>query len=178
MEEKDKEVLKEEQPKTEPEKTETVKVNSNVQKIATEENVENKPASSQTKVRLKPKFVPSEDAKQTKNFAWLAYILFFIPLLINSKSAFVRHHANEGLEINIFDLIGTVLLLVGALVETTNNAVNALKYIKNKKSTSFVLFCFFIYFFSLNKIFKMSFQPLTLITFFSFSSWSEIILLW
>ena len=126
MEEKDKEVLKEEQPKTEPEKTETVKVNSNVQKIATEENVENKPASSQTKVRLKPKFVPSEDAKQTKNYAWLAYILFFIPLLINSKSAFVRHHANEGLEINIFDLLGTVLLLVGALVETTNNAVNAL----------------------------------------------------
>ena len=39
MEEKDKEVLKEEQQKTKPEKTETVKVNSNVQKIATEENV-------------------------------------------------------------------------------------------------------------------------------------------
>lgn len=78
------------------------------------------------KVRIKPKFEPTEDAKQTKNIAWLAYLLFFIPLLINSKSPFVRHHANEGLEINIFDVLGLTLLLVGALVDTTNSAVNGL----------------------------------------------------
>ena len=55
--------------------------------------------------------------------------MFFIPLLINSKSAFVRHHANEGLEINIFDVIGLTLLLVGALVESTNSAVHGLMII-------------------------------------------------
>jgi hypothetical protein len=66
-------------------------------------------------INLKSKPV-TNDAKQTKHFAWLAYILFFIPLLINSKSAFVRHNANEGLEINIFDAIAAVLLILGAVL--------------------------------------------------------------
>ena len=81
------------------------------------------------KVGDKPKFVPSDDAVANKNFAWLAYILFFIPLLINSQSSFVRHHANEGLEINIFDFVGLTLLLVGSLVNSTVAAVHFLMLI-------------------------------------------------
>ena len=59
----------------------------------------------------------SEDARQSRKYAWLAYILFFIPLLINGKNSFVRHNANEGLEINLVDVIGIIFLLVGALVK-------------------------------------------------------------
>ena len=59
----------------------------------------------------------TEDAKQSRKYAWLAYILFFIPLLINGKNSFVRHNANEGLEINLIDVIGIIFLLVGALVK-------------------------------------------------------------
>ncbi len=62
---------------------------------------------------------PTEDALQTRKFAWLAYILFFIPLLINRNSEFVRHNANEGLEINIIDVVGLVFLFVGIFVKTT-----------------------------------------------------------
>lgn len=58
-----------------------------------------------------------EDAKQARGYAWLAYILFFIPLFINRKNSFVRFHANEGLEVNIIDLIGLTLTLVGALIK-------------------------------------------------------------
>ena len=72
-------------------------------------------------VTLKPKSPPvTEDSMATKKYAWLAYILFFIPLLINSKSSFVRHNANEGLEINIFDAVGLTLLLCGMLIETAD----------------------------------------------------------
>lgn len=71
----------------------------------------------------------AEDVASTKKYAWWAYILFFIPLLINSSSPFVRHHANEGLEINIFDFIGLTLLLVGVLVQTTNASVHFLMII-------------------------------------------------
>ncbi len=70
-------------------------------------------------VTIKPKKMPvTEDSIATKKFAWLAYILFFIPLCIDRKSAFVRHNANEGLEINVFDLLGLTLLLVGSLVKS------------------------------------------------------------
>lgn len=58
----------------------------------------------------------SPDAKNVSRFAWLAYILFFIPLLINRKSAYVRHSANEGLEINFIDLLGIICILVGKFV--------------------------------------------------------------
>ncbi|MBQ2864048.1 MAG: hypothetical protein IJE91_01120 [Clostridia bacterium] len=70
-----------------------------------------------------------EDVADAKRYAWLSYILFFIPMLINANSPFVRHHANEGLEINIFDFIGLTLLLVGALVQTTVAAVHFLMII-------------------------------------------------
>lgn len=98
------------------------------QKIATEETEQPKDVEPTTKT-LKPKYTPSEDAMKNKNIAWLAYILFFIPLLINANSPFVRHHANEGLEINIFDLLGLTLLLVGALVKSTATGVHALMII-------------------------------------------------
>ena len=61
-----------------------------------------------------------DDAKKARSYAWLAYILFFIPLFINRKNSFVKFHANEGLEINIIDIIGLVLILVGSLVKPTS----------------------------------------------------------
>ena len=45
-----------------------------------------------------------------KKVAWLAYILFFIPLLFKRKNRFVRLHANEGLELNIMELISGLLI--------------------------------------------------------------------
>lgn len=51
------------------------------------------------------------EIREAKSFAWLAYLLFFIPLLINRKNRFVRCHANEGLELNIIEILGGILLL-------------------------------------------------------------------
>ena len=45
-----------------------------------------------------------------KKVAWLAYILFFIPLLIKKNNRFVRIHANEGLELNILEVVGGLLI--------------------------------------------------------------------
>ena len=51
------------------------------------------------------------EIRESKKYAWLAYILFFFPLLINRKNRFVRVHANEGLDLNIMELLGAALLL-------------------------------------------------------------------
>ena len=51
------------------------------------------------------------EIRETKSFAWLAYILFFLPLLINKKNRFVRLHANEGLELNIMEIVGALLIV-------------------------------------------------------------------
>lgn len=58
----------------------------------------------------------TEDAKKSRKYAWLAYVLFFIPLCINSKNSFVRFHANEGLELNIVDTVALILVLIGSLI--------------------------------------------------------------
>ena len=60
--------------------------------------------------------ITPEDIKEGRKCAWLAYILFFIPLLINKENAFVRHNANEGLEINLCDLIAGILILLNVVV--------------------------------------------------------------
>lgn len=61
-----------------------------------------------------------EEVKEGKGVAWLAYILFFIPLLIKGKNNYVRHHANEGLEIFIVDVFAVALLCVGYMVKNNN----------------------------------------------------------
>jgi uncharacterized membrane protein len=51
-----------------------------------------------------------QEIRAGKNIAWLAYILFFIPLILNRNNRFVRLHANEGLELNIMEILGCALL--------------------------------------------------------------------
>jgi hypothetical protein len=45
-----------------------------------------------------------------RGIAWMAYILFFIPLLFKRKNRFVRIHANEGLDLNIVEIISALLI--------------------------------------------------------------------
>lgn len=51
------------------------------------------------------------EIREAKGYAWLAYILFFLPMLINKKNRFVRVHANEGLDLNIMELLGAILVI-------------------------------------------------------------------
>ena len=57
-----------------------------------------------------------------RKIAWTAYILFFIPLLFKRNNRFVRIHANEGLELNIMEILSGILVgqyfLLPKLVET------------------------------------------------------------
>lgn len=62
-----------------------------------------------------------EDTAKGRKFAWLAYIIFFIPLLIDRKNTFARFHANEGVEIFLMDIIGGAFLAVGLIVKNDNN---------------------------------------------------------
>ena len=65
-----------------------------------------------------------EQIKSGRGVAWMAYIIFFLPLIFNGKNAFVRHHANEGLELNILDVIGVGLYLAYKFVVVDNYWVN------------------------------------------------------
>lgn len=51
------------------------------------------------------------EIRAAKSYAWLGYLLFFLPLLINRKNRFARIHANEGLELNMVEILGGLLLL-------------------------------------------------------------------
>ena len=58
----------------------------------------------------------TEDIEQNKVMAVLAYILFFIPLLAAKNSPFARYHANQGLTLFLFAIIGgPVLSLIPVL---------------------------------------------------------------
>ena len=64
-----------------------------------------------------------EQVRAGKGVAWMAYIIFFLPLIFNGRNAFVRHHANEGLELNIIDLIAVGLYLAKRFVTPPNQIV-------------------------------------------------------
>ena len=68
--------------------------------------------------------ITPEDIRESKKFAWLAYILFFIPLLINRDNAYVRHNANEGLEMNICDLLAGIVILLNTFLNVSNVLVS------------------------------------------------------
>ncbi len=68
-----------------------------------------------------------------KKVAWTAYILFFIPLLFKKNNRFVRIHANEGLELNIMELISGLLVgqyfLLPKLVESISSTWSMVSFI-------------------------------------------------
>ena len=71
------------------------------------------------KLKKYKKDIIPEDTKSGRGVAWLAYILFFIPLLFKGNNTFVRHHANEGLELNIMEIVAAGLILPYFLIEST-----------------------------------------------------------
>lgn len=62
----------------------------------------------------------TEEIKSGKGIAWLAYIIFFIPLLFNSKNKYIRWHANEGLELFFLDILGAGLFCLGWFLKSSN----------------------------------------------------------
>lgn len=68
------------------------------------------------------------DVKTGKGVAWLAYILFFIPLIIRGKNSFVRWHANEALELNLLDVLGAGLLVAGWMLKSDNLYLSTLYF--------------------------------------------------
>lgn len=53
-----------------------------------------------------------------RGIAWMAYILFFIPLLFKGRNRFVRLHANEGLELNLIEILGGLMVAQYFLLPT------------------------------------------------------------
>ena len=68
--------------------------------------------------------ITPEDIRESRAYAWLAYILFFIPVLINRDNAYVRHNANEGLEMNICDLLAGIVILLNTFLNISNILVS------------------------------------------------------
>lgn len=51
-----------------------------------------------------------EDIEKNKTIAGLAYIIFFLPLLVCPDSKFARYHANQGLLLLILGVVGSFIL--------------------------------------------------------------------
>lgn len=52
----------------------------------------------------------SEDIEKNKTIAGLAYIIFFLPLIICPESKFAKFHANQGLLLLILGFAGSIIL--------------------------------------------------------------------
>lgn len=61
------------------------------------------------------------EIREGKGVAWLAYLLFFIPLLFNRNNRFVRLHANSGLKLNLIEIIGGILFSLQFLVKNATD---------------------------------------------------------
>jgi uncharacterized membrane protein len=60
-----------------------------------------------------------EDIRQNKTMAGLAYILFFLPLIVCKDSKFGRFHANQGLLLLILSVLGyAVISIITSLLIT------------------------------------------------------------
>ena len=57
-------------------------------------------------VTADPMMSDTADAEQNKVMGILAYIIFFIPMLAAKDSRFAMYHANQGLVLFLFSLIG------------------------------------------------------------------------
>jgi uncharacterized membrane protein len=56
--------------------------------------------------------VSAEDAEKNKIFGILAYVLFFVPLLVAKDSPFAKYHANQGLALFLAMVVASIVLAV------------------------------------------------------------------
>jgi len=87
-----------------------------------EKNKRNKKKGGKKENKIQKACSP-EEIKKGKGVAWMAYIIFFLPLIFNGKNRFVRLHANEGLECNIIDVFALALFFANKFITTTNEIV-------------------------------------------------------
>ena len=52
----------------------------------------------------------AEDIEKNKVISGLAYIIFFLPLIVCPESPFGRFHANQGLLLLITSVVGSIIL--------------------------------------------------------------------
>ena len=60
--------------------------------------------------------VDKADVEKNKAMAILAYFIFFLPLLTAKDSKFAMYHANQGLNLFLFAMIGWVVSFVTAFI--------------------------------------------------------------
>lgn len=64
-----------------------------------------------TTQQQEPTFSP-EDIEKNKTMAGLAYIIFFLPLLVCPDSQYARFHANQGLILFIISVGGSIIFTI------------------------------------------------------------------
>lgn len=77
---------------------------------AAPENAETAQAEN-TQAAAAPEF-DAQDIEKNKTAAGLAYILFFLPLLMCPDSKYGKFHANQGLALLIVSVVGTIVLSI------------------------------------------------------------------
>jgi len=126
MEEKEELVMEKPEEKA-PEQTEPVAGELNTENVVDAKIVPEEPKHKNVRIiNSNDVVIAPSDVQESRKYAWLAYILFFIPLLINRHNEYVRHNVNEGLEIFIVDVIASVLLILNAVINTTNLVLDGL----------------------------------------------------
>ena len=81
---------------------------------------------NQTQPQPQPQPQPQGGGSDNKGMAYIAYIIFFIPLLTDAKNdPFVKYHVKQGLVlwiagiilaiINIIPIIGQIIWMIGAI---------------------------------------------------------------
>ncbi len=66
--------------------------------------------SSEANVNVENPTIDVGDIEQNKTMGGLAYLIFFLPLLVCPDSAYGRFHANQGLLLLILSIGGTIIL--------------------------------------------------------------------
>lgn len=99
--------------------------------METNEEVVKAPKQKKEKKKRRPDRIAltKDEVNSGRGVAWLAYILFFIPLIFKGKNRFVRIHANEGLDLNIAELIGGLLILPFFLISNPTGITEILVYV-------------------------------------------------
>lgn len=58
---------------------------------------------------------------QSRYYAWTAYIIFFLPFIINPKDEFVDYHTNNAIKLLMLDIISFIMIALGLAVKSITN---------------------------------------------------------
>lgn len=90
-------------------------------KKSTSKNTEQAKELVGSAIKVYEEKTSKQSLPQSRYYAWTAYLIFFLPFIINPKDEFVDYHTNNAIKLLMLDIISFIMIALGLAIKSVSS---------------------------------------------------------